>query len=215
MGMSSAICESGGERPEGTDTETADSSLNIEMELPNGYTLNVVAGRGRYFYQDGIDADFLPLQFIGRSDISDYDHNSQEFRISSPTDGKFSWVAGVYLDKQEQEIDRLVAVDGTFGLPASLMRSFCWLDPTFLAYSPAQLAGDKLTPVPGHSRFHSYKASMMQRVALHLHRTTLNVWIFGSIPVSKALRCGNTMDAYLIGSKTLTLEQYSFKELWT
>ena len=140
MGMSSAICESGGERPEGTDTETADSSLNIEMELPNGYTLNVVAGRGRYFYQDGIDADFLPLQFIGRSDISNYDHNSQEFRISSPTDGKFSWVGGVYLDKQEQEIDRLVAVDGTFGLPASLMSAFVGL-PTFLAYSPAQLAG--------------------------------------------------------------------------
>jgi outer membrane receptor protein involved in Fe transport len=140
MGMSSAICESGGERPEGTDTETADSSLNIEMELPNGYTLNVVAGRGRYFYQDGIDADFLPLQFIGRSDISNYDHNSQEFRISSPTDGKFSWVGGVYLDKQEQEIDRLVAVDGTFGLPASLMSAFVGL-PSFLAYSPAQLAG--------------------------------------------------------------------------
>ena len=44
------------------------------------------------------------------------------------------------LDKQEQEIDRLVAVDGTFGLPASLMSAFVGL-PSFLAYSPAQLAG--------------------------------------------------------------------------
>ena len=148
MGMTSSICESGGERPEGTDTETADSSLNIEMELPNGYTLNVVAGRGRYTYQDGIDADFLPLRFIGRSDISDYDHNSQEFRISSPTDGKFSWVAGVYLDKQEQEIDRLVAIDGTFGIP-HIMPAIVGLD-TFLAYSPAQVAGvNATTPVPG------------------------------------------------------------------
>ena len=146
--MTSSICESGGERPEGTDTETADSSLNIEMELPNGYTLNVVAGRGRYFYQDGIDADFLPLRFIGRADISDYDHNSQEFRISSPTDGKFSWVAGVYLDKQEQEIDRLVAIDGTFGIP-HIMPAIVGLD-TFLAYSPAQVAGvNATTPVPG------------------------------------------------------------------
>ena len=148
MGMSSAICESGGERPEGTDTDTADTSIDIEMELPNGYTLTAVAGLGRYSYQDGIDADFLPLRFIGRSDISDYDHNSQELRIASPTEGKFSWIAGVYLDKQEQEIDRLVTVDGTFGIP-QIMPAIVGLD-TFLAYSPAQVAGvNATTPVPG------------------------------------------------------------------
>jgi outer membrane receptor protein involved in Fe transport len=148
MGMSSAICESGGERPEGTDTDTADTSIDIEMELPNCYTLTAVAGLGRYSYQDGIDADFLPLRFIGRSDISDYDHNSQELRIASPTEGKFSWIAGVYLDKQEQEIDRLVTVDGTFGIP-QIMPAIVGLD-TFLAYSPAQVAGvNATTPVPG------------------------------------------------------------------
>lgn len=148
MGMSSAICESGGERPEGTDTDTADTSIDIEMELANGYTLTAVAGLGRYSYQDGIDADFLPLRFIGRSDISDYDHNSQELRIASPTEGKFSWIAGVYLDKQEQEIDRLVTVDGTFGIP-QIMPAIVGLD-TFLAYSPAQVAGvNATTPVPG------------------------------------------------------------------
>ncbi|MDB9734670.1 TonB-dependent receptor [Porticoccaceae bacterium] len=148
MGMSSAICESGGERPEATDTETSDTSVNIEMELPNGYTLTAVAGRGSYFYQDGIDADFLPLRFIGRSDISDYSHNSQELRIASPSENKFSWVAGVYLDKQKQEIDRLVTIDGTFGIP-HIMPAIVGLD-TFLAYSPAQVAGvNATTPVPG------------------------------------------------------------------
>ena len=140
VGMSSAICDAGGERPEGTDTSTADSSLNFDMELDNGYTLSMVAGRGRYSYQDGIDADFLPLRFIGRSDISEYDHNSTELRITSPTDGKFSWVGGVYLDKQEQEIDRTVIVDGTFGIPQIMPAILGGLD-TFLAYSPAQIAG--------------------------------------------------------------------------
>lgn len=148
LGMSSAICESGGEKPEGTDTETSDTSVNIEMELSNGYTLTAVAGRGSYSYQDGIDADFLPLRFIGRSDISDYSHNSQELRIASPTSAKFSWVGGVYLDKQEQEIDRLVTIDGTFGIP-NIMPLIVGLD-TFLAYSPAQVAGvNATTPVPG------------------------------------------------------------------
>ena len=123
MGMSSAYCDTGGERPEGTDTTTADTSLSFEMELDNGYTLTAVAGRGRYEYQDGLDADWLPLEFIGRSDISEYDHTSQEFRLTSPTEGRFSWVGGVYLDQQDQEIDRTVVIDGTFGLPEMLMKT--------------------------------------------------------------------------------------------
>ena len=156
MGMSSAICDAGGERPEGTDTTTSDTSLSFEMELDNGYTLTAVAGRGRYEYQDGLDADWLPLEFIGRSDISEYDHTSQEFRLTSPTDGRFSWVGGVYLDQQDQEIDRTVVIDGTFGLPEMVMKTILGggnpalgLD-TILALNPAQVGGiNATTPVPG------------------------------------------------------------------
>ena len=149
LGKTSAVCEAGGERPEGTDTTSSDTSLNFEMELDNGYTLNATVGRGRYSYQDGLDADWLPLRFIGQSTFSEYDHNSQEFRIASPTDGKFSWVGGVYLSKSTQEQFTLTSVDGTFGLPASLMSAIVGL-PTFLAYSPAQVAGVNATVVvPG------------------------------------------------------------------
>ena len=151
LGMSSAVCAAGGERPEGTDTTTSDSSLSFEMELDNGYTLSAVAGKGGYEFQDGLDADWLPLEFIGRADIQEYDHTSQEFRIASPTDGRFSWVGGVYLDQAEQEIDRTVIVDGTFGLPAIVMKTILGggnpafgLD-TFLAFSPAQVAGVNAT----------------------------------------------------------------------
>jgi len=151
MGMSSAICAAGGEKPEATDTTTSDTSLSFEMELDNGYTLSAVAGKGGYEFQDGLDADWLPLEFIGRADIQEYDHTSQEFRITSPTDGRFSWVGGVYLDQQEQEIDRAVVIDGTFGLPAIVMKTILGggnpafgLD-TFLALSPAQVAGINAT----------------------------------------------------------------------
>ena len=151
LGMSSAVCAAGGERPEGTDTTTSDSSLSFEMELDNGYTLSAVAGKGDYQYQDGLEADWLPLEFIGVSNISEYDHTSQEFRIASPTDGRFSWVGGVYLDRSVQEIDRTAIVDGTFGLPAIIMKTILGggnpafgLD-TFLAFSPAQIAGVNAT----------------------------------------------------------------------
>ncbi|MBC8382201.1 MAG: TonB-dependent receptor [SAR92 clade bacterium] len=141
MGRSHKVCDDGGEMPEGTDTSTQDTSLKIEMELANGYTLSSVTGMNKYEYEDGIDADWLPVRFIGRSDISDYDHTSQEFRISSPVEDDFSWVGGLYIDDQEQLINRLVTVDGTFGIPGTMpyILGVPGLD-TFLFFPPATAA---------------------------------------------------------------------------
>ena len=119
---SASSCDNGGERPEGTYTETADTSLVIDIESDSGYSFHSVTGRNTYDYQDGIDADWLPVQFVGRADISNYEQTSQEFRIASPTDERFSFVAGVYWSESEQEIDRVVQVDGTLGNPLNRQR---------------------------------------------------------------------------------------------
>jgi iron complex outermembrane receptor protein len=105
------------EKPEGTDTQTAGTSLNLQWEMDNGYTFTSVTGNSGYEYEDGIDADFLPVKFIGRSDISEYSQTSQEFRLASPVDQTFSFITGAYWQTQDQEIDRLVAIDGTLGQP--------------------------------------------------------------------------------------------------
>ena len=141
LGRSHKVCDDGGEMPEGTDTSTQDTSLKIEVELANGYTLSSVTGMNKYEYEDGMDADWLPVRFIGRSDISDYNHTSQEFRIQSPVEDKFSFTAGIYIDDQEQIINRLVAVDGTFGIPGTMpyILGHPSLD-TFLFFPPATAA---------------------------------------------------------------------------
>ena len=141
LGRSNEVCANGGEMPEGTMTTTDDTSLNIDIDMANGYTFTSVTGLNKYEYEDGIDADFLPLRFIGRSDISSYEHTSQEFRIASPSENKFSYVAGYYYDEQEQIIDRLVAVDGTFGIPSTMpyILGVPGLD-TFLFFPPATAA---------------------------------------------------------------------------
>lgn len=137
------------ERGVGTDTQTDNTSLNINIDLANGYTFSSVTGLANYEYEDGIDADFLPLTFIGRSDNSEYEQTSQEFRIASPADQDFSFVAGAYWNSSEQEIDRIVAFDGTLGVP-NIMRAVTGLgDPTqgtpsFLAISANQLAAGAL-----------------------------------------------------------------------
>ena len=119
------------EKPEGTDTENSDTSLNIDIDFGDGYTFTSVTGIAEYEYEDGIDADFLPVQFIGRADISEYDQTSQEFRIASDPTKRFSFIAGAYAEESTQTIDRIVAFDGTLGLSAGLMTALTGA-PTFL-----------------------------------------------------------------------------------
>ena len=130
----------GPERVSGTDTENQEFSLNIEHEFANGMTLSLVTGFSEYEYKDGIEADFLPVDFIGRSDDSEFEQFSQEIRLASDLDGRFSWVIGANYIDSSQDISRAVAVDGTFGQPAGTALLTGGL-PTILAYSPAQLAG--------------------------------------------------------------------------
>jgi outer membrane receptor protein involved in Fe transport len=139
MGESSAECNAGLDKPKGTETSNSNTSLSFEMVLDNGYTLNANAGRTRYDYQDGLDADWLPLRFIGQATFGGFDANSQEFRISSPTDGKFSWVGGVYLNKSTQTQNQLTSFDGTFGVPG-IVSAILGVD-SLLSYNPTQVAG--------------------------------------------------------------------------
>ena len=137
------------ERLDGTDTQNQEFSLNIEHEFGNGVTLNLVTGFSEYEYEDGIDADFLPVTFIGRSDDSEFEQFSQEIRLSSNGEGRFNWVAGANYIESTQEIDRAVSVDGTLGNPDIMRLITCPVPellgacgvPTFLSYSQAQLDG--------------------------------------------------------------------------
>ena len=135
----------GSERLEGTDTQNHEFSLNFEHTFDNGMTLAGITGISNYEYVDGIDADFLPVQFIGRSDDSEFNQISQEFRLSSNQEGRFTWVIGGNFVESEQEIDRLVVVDGTLGQP-DIMRFITGGGnpaagtPSFLAYSQPQLS---------------------------------------------------------------------------
>lgn len=141
-----------GEKPEGTDTENSDASLNIDWDFGDGYTLSSVTGYSEYEYEDGIDADFLPIQFIGRADISEFDQFSQEFRIASDPSKRFSFIAGAYYEDATQLIDRVVAFDGTLGLPNFIEAVTGW--PTLLVIPPDAAAAAGLPfGVPGLTSF--------------------------------------------------------------
>lgn len=127
----------GPERLSGTDTQNHEFSLNIEHEFGNGMTLTAVTGFSEYEYKDGIEADFLPLSFIGRSDDSEFDQFSQEIRLASSVEGGFSWVVGGTFVESTQEIDRFIGLDGTLGIPQILTATSGV--PTILAYTQDDL----------------------------------------------------------------------------
>lgn len=125
----------GAEQPEGTDTQTNETSLNIDYDFGDGYTFTSVTGFVEYEYRDGIDADFLPIRFVGRTDFSEYEQTSQEFRIASDPSKRFSFIAGAYYEEQTQEIDRLVAFDATLGAPGFVQAAVGF--PTLFVLPPA------------------------------------------------------------------------------
>jgi iron complex outermembrane receptor protein len=153
------------ERDEGTNTDNEEFSLNIQHEFENGITMNYVFGDSYYGYEDGIDADFLPVEFIGRSDDSTYKQRSHELRFAGDAGDSFSWIAGINAVDSSQEIDRSVAVDGTLGQPgimsAILSSSYSasqagagllyQVDPTYVNLDVS--SGAPVFTVPGVSSF--------------------------------------------------------------
>ena len=125
-----------GERLEGTDTENEEWSLNIAHEFDNGLSLSYTGGYSEYEFEDGLDADWGPLRFVGRSDDQRFDQTSHELRLSGGGDNLY-WTVGVNYLESTQEIDRLTVLDGTFGAPATVAAVFGV--PTAFAYSPTQL----------------------------------------------------------------------------
>ncbi len=103
-----------GRYPDGDDGEIDNFVLNLDY-LAGDYTLTAVTGWSEYEVQSGADVDWLPLRFISRDDDQAYEQFSQEIRIASPGGEFFDFVAGAYYDKSELSVDRLVAVDASFG----------------------------------------------------------------------------------------------------
>ena len=124
------------ERLEGTKTENEEWSLNISHEFDNDVSLTWTSGYSEYDFEDGLDADWGPLRFIGRSDDQQFDQTSHELRLAGGEDNLY-WTVGLNQLKSTQHINRLTVLDGTFGAPATVAAVFGV--PTAFAYSPAQL----------------------------------------------------------------------------
>ena len=102
-----------GLKPENSDDEIENFSLNMAWEVGGG-TLTSVTGLAKYTYFDDVDVDWLPLQFINRNDRHDFEQISQEFRWAADIGDRFNYTLGAYVDKNELDMVAQVQIDTNF-----------------------------------------------------------------------------------------------------
>ncbi len=128
-----------GKYPNSSDNQTDNIALNIEWQLAD-VTLTSVTGWSAYELVDGLDADQLPLQLLARDEDQQFTQFSQEFRITSGGGEFFDYVAGVYYEQSDLEIDRRVTIDTNLG---GLTPQLLGVDNLLLVLSGGQYGADQ------------------------------------------------------------------------
>ncbi len=137
-----------GNNPQGTVTNTQDTSINMSLDMDSGMNLSMTLGHVAYDYVDGLDADYGPLVLVSRDDWSTYDKDSIEVRLSSDSSQSVRWTVGAYWDSQYQDIDREVHIDGNLGgVGTQLFLAGILPTTTIMALNGAQAAGAGLVNV--------------------------------------------------------------------
>ena len=136
-----------GKNPEISENETDNLVLKADWDVAD-MLFTSITGWSSYESLDGVDVDWLPLQFISRDDDQEFEQFSQEFRVTSPGGEFFDYVAGLYYEKSDLEIDRRVDVDTNFG---GLTPQLIGIDNLMIALSGGQYSANQI------ARSHAYQ----------------------------------------------------------
>lgn len=136
-----------GKNPEISQNETDNLVLNVDWDVA-GMLVTSITGWSSYESLDGVDIDWLPLQFISRDDDQEFEQFSQEFRITSPAGEFFDYVAGVYYEQSDLEFDRRLDIDTNFG---GLTPQLIGIDNLMISLSKGQYDANQI------ARTHAYQ----------------------------------------------------------
>ncbi len=96
-----------------SDNDMNSVSLKFDYQIGE-YTLTAISGYVGYTYDELCDCDYTGAELFSLRSREDYDQWSQEFRIVSPADDTFEYIAGVYYQTSDLSFnDRFtIPVDG-------------------------------------------------------------------------------------------------------
>jgi iron complex outermembrane receptor protein len=87
--------------PSLTERDMYTVSGEISYDFGGGYRLVSLSAYSWFDYLNRDDVDYTSSNVLNTSAAVQQDQISQEFRIESPSDGQLSWVAGLYLYREE------------------------------------------------------------------------------------------------------------------
>lgn len=102
--------------PGAPDYDNADSfnaALTTNYRFPSGHVLTAITGYSSFSYDKVIDSDFTAGPLLRSSFIEDFKQVSQEIRLTSPAEGRFTYVAGAYYHHNEIDLTQGTVI--TFG----------------------------------------------------------------------------------------------------
>lgn len=85
--------------------DTVESVLNIDYEIGD-LTLTSTTGYYEYDFEYDQDTDSTDLELVHISAPEQFHQFSQELRISSPTGGQFEYMAGLYVQTDDLEVEQ-------------------------------------------------------------------------------------------------------------
>jgi outer membrane receptor protein involved in Fe transport len=89
--------------------DTENVTLTVERELGE-HTLTAVTGYNAYTYDELCDCDFTGASGFNILSNEDYRQVSQEIRITSPEDGTFSYIGGLFFQSSSMDFNDAVRV---------------------------------------------------------------------------------------------------------
>ena len=95
------------------DAENWGTALTADMFLGGDYTLTSISAFRHNEFETIADDDYTPLELVNVVFNEDSDQYSQEFRIASPVEEKYDWVAGVYYFYNDMSSERRVSLEET------------------------------------------------------------------------------------------------------
>jgi iron complex outermembrane receptor protein len=102
--------------------DTENITLTIERELGE-HTLTSVTGYNAYTYQELCDCDFTGASGFNILSDEDYSQVSQELRIASPVDSRFSYLGGIFFQNSSLNFHDTISVPIDSFIPTALQAS--------------------------------------------------------------------------------------------
>jgi iron complex outermembrane receptor protein len=84
----------GNDRSEADDMDSFGAVLAMTADLPGEHTLRAIAGHWELDYDNYLDVDGTADLFLNTNLTEDYDQQSLELRLLSPTGGRFEYIVG-------------------------------------------------------------------------------------------------------------------------